>query len=359
MKKTSDFHRTHAFPASDGMVGWTCPSNIALVKYWGKKPGQIPMNPSLSLTLRNALTKTRIKYSYQPSSDKRHIIFRFEGTANPAFQERIDKYLKTLESDMPFLGYTSMEIDSENTFPHSSGIASSASAMGALAMCLVSMEENITGVSNNDPLRKGSFLARLGSGSACRSMYPEFALWGASGEWSGSGDEYAIPLEGTADTFLGMKDSILIVEAGQKQVSSSAGHQLMETNPYATVRFQQAHHNLSRLKMILTEGSWDGFIEVMEEEALSLHAMMMTSKPGYLLMKPGTLEIIRKVQLFRREGGKHLGFTLDAGANVHLLYDESHEKDVKDFINSNLLLHCENRQVIHDQMGTGPKNLNT
>lgn len=346
------------YPALEGFVEWTCPSNIALVKYWGKKPGQIPMNPSLSLTLKNALTTTRIKYAYDPSLINRDLTFRFEGREQEAFRDRIKMYLETIKLHMPLLKHISLEIDSENSFPHSSGIASSASAMGALAMCLVSMEEEITGKINEEPLKKASFLARLGSGSASRSIYPKFALWGASAEWPGSDDEFAIPVVGTNPAFDHMRDSILIVESKQKEVSSSAGHKLMETNPFASVRFHQAHQNLNRLKTILSEGDWKEFIELIEEEALSLHAMMMTSKPGYLLLKTGTVEIIRKVQDFRRVSGLHLGFTLDAGANVHLLYDAAHEKEVKAFIESHLRSHCENKRVIHDQMGEGPLKQN-
>ncbi|MFO7669877.1 MAG: hypothetical protein R6W31_09485 [Bacteroidales bacterium] len=353
--KKGNFRET--YPTSEGKVEWSCPSNIAIVKYWGKKSGQIPMNPSLSLTLKNAYTTTRIAYLYDPSITRSGIIFRFEGKAHPAFQERIAKYLEAIQSLMPFLANTHLEIDSENSFPHSSGIASSASALGALAMCLVNMEEEITGFTDENSLRKGSFLARLGSGSACRSIIPHFALWGAAGGWPGSTDEFAIPVTGIDSTFMEMRDSILIVESNQKQVSSSAGHKLMETNPYAASRFQQAHLNLERLKGILAGGDWKGFIEVMEEEALSLHALMMTSKPGYILMKPGTLEIIRKVRDFRNASHNHVGFTLDAGANVHLLYEAVHEKTVKAFITSQLLTHCENNQVIHDQMGTGPTKI--
>jgi len=353
--EASELH-SDPHPASAGEVEWSCPSNIALVKYWGKRSGQIPMNPSLSLTLKDAHTKTRISYTYDPSIDRSNTIFRFEGRAYPAFLERIEKYLEAIEPFMPFLKYTNIEIESENSFPHSSGIASSASAMGALAMCLVSMEEKISVSKNKDSLKKGSFLARLGSGSASRSIYPYFALWGASEMWPGSGDEFAIPLTDTNKTFSGMRDSILIVEANQKQVSSTDGHKLMDTNPFAASRFQQAHQNLKSLKTILIEGDWSAFIEILEEEALSLHAMMMTSRPGYLLMRPGTLEIIRKVREFRSQTRNHIGFTLDAGANVHLLYDVAHEAEVESFIVSHLLDHCENGRIIHDRMGTGPIN---
>jgi diphosphomevalonate decarboxylase len=349
MKKNNTSH-----PAIKGNLAWSCPSNIALVKYWGKRPGQIPKNPSLSMTLKNALTTTRIKYSYDPALIPKDLIFKFERRVHPAFQKRIENYMEAILPYMPFLAHTSMEIDSDNSFPHSSGIASSASAMGALAMCLVSMEEDISRTPNENPLKKASFLARLGSGSASRSLYPQFVLWGATVEWPGSGDEFAIPIRDIDPSFMEMRDTILIVESNQKQVSSSTGHKLMETNPYAETRFKQANHNLGKLKKILSSGDWKDFIELVEEEALSLHAMMMTGKPGYLLMRPGTLEIIRKVQEFRRDKTKHVAFTLDAGANVHLLYEKAQEKSIKAFIDSELLSHCENKLVIHDEMGSGP-----
>lgn len=346
-----------AYRPREGAVGWSCPSNIALIKYWGKRAVQIPQNPSLSMTLSTALTTTRVKYRYSPGQSPNSLIFKFDGKEQSTFQDRIQGYLDGITSFLPFLRHTSLEIASENSFPHSSGIASSASSMGALALCLVSIEEEISGKVNRDTMKKASFLARLGSGSASRSIYPYFAEWGATSEIPGSSDEYATPLQISQERFKDIRDSILIVESGQKQVSSSAGHKVMETNPFANIRFKQAHVNLKKMKEILDHGDWDAFIELMEEEALSLHAMMMTGRPGYLLMKTGTLEIIQKVQNYRKTTKNHLGFTLDAGANVHLLYDAAHEKEVKEFITSELLSHCENRQVIHDRMGTGPKRL--
>lgn len=338
-----------------GTVEWSCPSNIAIVKYWGKKPVQFPMNPSLSLTLRNALTHTRIDYSYDPRLEGLQVGFRFEGKRNPAFGDRVSRYLEGLLTLMPFLRHLRMEIDSSNTFPHSSGIASSASAMGALAMCLVSMESRMAYVySSADFFRRASYVARLGSGSASRSIYPGLALWGASDGWPESSDEFAIPVTGYHRCFDGMKDSILIVEPGQKKVSSSAGHALMDTNPYSRTRFQQARENLRTLKGILAEGDWHGFIDLMEEEALSLHAMMMTGRPGYLLMQPGTLSILGRIREFRKETGTRVGFTLDAGANVHLIYDMGQERVVRDFIGSELLQYCVENRVIHDEMGAGP-----
>jgi len=346
------------FNPGSGSLGWSCPSNIALIKYWGKKPVQIPMNPSLSMTLQEARTITKMNYSYNPGLKRRELRFTFEGKEAPAFKKRIISYLNDIESLIPVLTHTSLEIESENTFPHSSGIASSASAMGALALCLVQLEGEITGPLRPDQFwKKASTLARLGSGSASRSVYPQFVLWGKSARWSQSSNEYAIPLTGFHNTFLNMRDSILIVESGQKKVSSRAGHSLMNTNPYAKIRFDQARQNLALLFSAMKEGDWDSFIPLVEEEALSLHAMMMTGKPAYVLMQANTLSILQLIREFREETGYRIAFTLDAGANVHLIYADADARQVESFINSGLISFCENGKVIRDKMGQGPQKL--
>lgn len=346
------------WPACAGSVGWSCPSNIALIKYWGKKEVQLPMNPSLSMTLEEASTRTHIRFRYHPEASGPELLFRFESRKAPAFEKRIQATLVQLRPYLPWLVHTSMEIDSENSFPHSSGIASSASAMGALALCLIDMERVISGsTDSNIDLQKASFLARLGSGSACRSLFPAFSLWGADGGWDGSSDEFAIPVTRYHPSFLQLRDTILIVESGQKQVSSSAGHALMERNPFSAVRFSQARENLSRLGAYLRAGDWESFLELVEEEALTLHAMMLTGRPGYLLMQPGTLSIIRKVRRFREETGARMAFTLDAGANVHLLYDGAEADRIEPFIGSDLAPNCENEMRISDRMGKGPERI--
>jgi diphosphomevalonate decarboxylase len=260
---------------------------------------------------------------------------------------------------MPVLDHTTLQIDSENTFPHSSGIASSASAMGALAMCLTEMEARILG--HRHPVsvaRKASFVARLGSGSACRSLFPGFSLWGASPQWEGSSNEYAIPIPRFHESFSRIRDTILIVESGPKQVSSSTGHELMNSHLFADPRFSQARENLILIIRALQEGDWETFINVLEEEALSLHAMMLTSRPGYLLMRPNTLAIIHKIRGFRNETGIAVGFTLDAGANVHLLYPDEVTESVEEQMMPELITYCENGRIIRDQIGDGPKKLN-
>jgi diphosphomevalonate decarboxylase len=361
------FMEANVHKDKEGHVAWACPSNIAIVKYWGKRPNQIPMNPSLSLTLEEAHTQTRIRYRYHPKQSDPEVTFRFEGKENPTFRDRVAGYIRSLYSRIPVLAHTSLDIDSLNTFPHSSGIASSASAFGALALCLAEIATEVKGdgsqvsgsgeTPGQDFLRESSELARLGSGSACRSVYGGFALWGSTPAYEGSTDSYAIGIEDFHERFRNMRDSILIVEKGQKKVSSSAGHGIMETNPYADERFGQARRNTKSLAGILVSGDWQSFIDLMEEEALSLHAMMMTGKPGYMLMQPGTLSIIHRIRSFRQETGINLGFTLDAGANVHVLFDGAQENEVRAFIDTELLPYCQDNMVIHDRMGAGAKNL--
>ena len=102
------------FPSNprSGSIGWTCASNIALVKYWGKAPGQIPKNPSLSMTLKEARTSTTLSYSYEPGLSKSELLFRFEGKEAPSFQDRIASYLESIESLLPFLSSSRLEISS-------------------------------------------------------------------------------------------------------------------------------------------------------------------------------------------------------------------------------------------------------
>ncbi|MEX0988012.1 MAG: hypothetical protein WD052_11095 [Bacteroidales bacterium] len=337
-----------------GSVAWSSPSNIALVKYWGKYPGQIPANASLSMTLDSAVTIMKLDYTSGESINGPVLNFEFEGSKAPDFAIKLEKYLQGIVPFMPWLDSCKLSIRSENTFPHSSGIASSASSMSALALGLCEIEELLYGEAvTDDFLRKASFIARLGSGSASRSLYGKMAAWGITASYAHSSDEYAIPVEIHED-LSGMHDSILIIDPGQKMVSSTMGHELMRTNPYAKLRFEAAEANMQLMADVLKIGDTRKFIDVMENEALSLHAMMMTGIPGYILIKPNTLEAIQRIRKFRNSTGTAIGFTLDAGANVHVLYPEKAAAKARLFIESELKEICDNEKIIHDKMGNGP-----
>ncbi|MFA7688035.1 MAG: diphosphomevalonate decarboxylase [Moheibacter sp.] len=345
-----EFHsKLTQFEIQTGTVTARCPSNIALIKYWGKRGNQIPMNPSLSLTLTNSYTTTELKFRPKESKDFQLKVY-FEGDLKPSFVPRIYTFFERIETFLPFLRNFEFEVHTSNTFPHSSGIASSASGMGALALCLVQMEQDFgVDFTEGEKLRKASFLARLGSGSACRSIYPGVTVWGESASVKGSSDYYAIPYPYEIHPdFRNFRDTILLIDEGQKEVSSSAGHQLMENHPYAPQRFVSAQENLKKIIPVLKEGDLNEFGTIVEHEALSLHAMMMTSRPAYVLMLPHTLNVIQKLWAFRKDTSTNLFFTLDAGANVHLLYPEKEQERCMEFIRKELKIHAANKKIIED-----------
>lgn len=341
--------------AENGSFCWSAPSNIALVKYWGKRPGQLPANPSVSLTLNNCKTITKVDFSTRENDGDFSFDLLFEGEVKESFRPKIQTFLQRAEPYLPFLKNYHFTIDTKNTFPHSSGIASSASGMAALAVNLMSIERLLNPEMTDDYFyRKASFLARLGSGSACRSVKGSVVVWGDHKEIDESSDEFGVEFPGEIHPiFKNYQDTILLVDKGEKQVSSSVGHDLMHGHPFAQQRFAQAHENLSALKLVFESGDLEKFISITESEALTLHAMMMTSNPYFILMKPNTLEIINRVWKFRSETKIPLCFTLDAGANVHLLYPKNVSPEVLQFIKSELVALCKNEEYICDQLGSG------
>ena len=339
-----------------GRVRWRSPSNIALVKYWGKRGKQLPQNPSISFTLSECCTETFVQYE---KADGFGFKFFFEGQENPAFGAKIEKFLMDNQAFFPFINQLHLKVESRNTFPHSSGIASSASSMSAFVMGLIEIENLLVGPSTGSgTLTKASYFSRLASGSAARSVFPAMALWGKTEAYEGSSDEYAVSLANDIHpVFKTYRDSILIVSGETKAVSSRAGHGLMEGNPYATARYEQANENTKELLSALKSGDMDNFINITESEALQLHALMMCSNPSFILMKPNTLRIIEEVRNFRNETHIPLCFTLDAGPNVHLLYPESEAEKVEHFIKDHLATYCVENKWIADHVGDGPKKL--
>ena len=340
----------------NGTTSWKAPSNIALVKYWGKRPGQLPTNPSVSFTLDTSATRTTVKYQRvsTPSGVPAFRIY-LDGSEAPHFADKISTFFERISVYQPFLGAYDLEIRTENTFPHSSGIASSASGMAALSLCLMDLERAIYPDLKEDLFKKkASFLARLGSGSAARSIEGGLVAWGKHDSVPGSSDLYGIPYPFEVHSvFRSFQDTILLVDKGEKQVSSTVGHGLMQGHPFANSRFDRARQHLDGLRSILQDGDLQAFISLVESEALSLHAMMMSSNPYFILMKPGTLEIINHIWAFRRETGTPVCFTLDAGANVHLLYPEENKEVVNAFIREKLMSYCQDGQYLQDQVGPG------
>ncbi len=339
-----------------GSAEWSSPSNIAFIKYWGKKNNQIPANPSLSMTLNNAYTRTSVRAYKTGIGTGLTFKFYFENKKVFFFEKKIATFFAKIKKEMRFHENIEFEIRSVNSFPHSAGIASSASSMSALALCLLSIEEQLQQFKydTNDFFRKASGLSRLGSGSACRSVYGGFNLWGDSPLVKNSSDEFAIPLEKIHPVFENLHDTILIVDSREKEVSSTAGHRLMNNHPFASMRFLQASNNLEGLLKCLETGNWEDFSKIVENEALTLHSMMLTSSPWFILLKPGTIDIIERIKKFRQKTSLPVTFTLDAGPNIHLIYPSEYFEKIQQFIHNELIIFCENRKFINDYTGHGP-----
>lgn len=339
---------------------WRSPSNIALIKYWGKHGLQLPRNPSLSFTL--SACHTMMRMTVLPDADLPGLMVSYEGQLKPSFEPKIKTFFSLVGDRFPWLSNASVTIDSQNTFPHGAGIASSASAMSALSLCLMDIHDQIHGdatLLNSEWLQTASEVARLGSGSACRSLYPVASIWGQTANASESSDLFGIPWEQhIAAVFKDYRDTILIVSTAEKSVSSTAGHRLMEGLPYAETRYVEARKNLIHLTEVMTTGTdLNAFISIVESEALQLHALMMSGNTPFILMEPGTISLIKEVWRFRKETGIPVCFTLDAGPNVHLLYPNEYSSAVMDWVERHLTPYCAQGKYIIDQVGTGPEKI--
>ncbi|MFL5786138.1 MAG: diphosphomevalonate decarboxylase [Bacteriovoracaceae bacterium] len=321
------------------VCSWRSPSNIALVKYWGKKGHQLPANPSLSMTLKECFTETTVKF--EPAG-KLEVTVNFEGKSNEKFADKIRAYLQSLKNDLPWIEGLTVTVDTKNTFPHGTGIASSASGLSAFALCLTdymqpTMDELF--------MKRASSLARLASGSACRSVYGGFTTWGDVS------DEYASLIE-VHKELTHLHDTIVVVSGKEKSVSSTAGHGRMTEHAFREARYQQARDNFRGMKEALTAGDMAEVGRITENEALSLHAMMMTAPESFTLLRPQSLSAMEIIRDFRKQSGLPVYFTLDAGPNLHLIYPEEGAHKIETFIEHELSPLSE--KIIKDQRGEGP-----
>lgn len=327
---------------------WKSPSNIAFVKYWGKKGHQLPANPSLSMTLAQCTTHTKVSFT---PADHLSVELSLGGKKEERFAEKIKNYLHSLTPMLPHLKEVSVEVETSNTFPHGAGIASSASGLSAFALGLTDYLHHLSPQENF--FERASFLSRLASGSACRSVYGGFTTWGEC-ELAGSSDLFATGFDVHQD-FTHLQDTVLVVNDSEKEVSSRAGHDRMKEHGFAEARFVEAKKNFTLAVSALRTGDVELLGSILENEALQLHAMMMCSPESFLLMKPNTIAAIELIRDFRRETKLPLYFTLDAGPNLHLIYPDSYKNKISTFITNELSPLCQT--IIDDQCGEGPVRL--
>lgn len=336
-----------------GKISFSSPSNIAIVKYWGKEPGdQIPMNASLSMTLDKCRSFTSVEYEIGAGVDASVEVW-FEGSRSVEIEAKLQRWFTKISYFYSWLGQSRLRIESHNNFPHSAGIASSASGMSAMAMCLWGIDRRVR-QDEGQPLGICSNVARLGSGSASRSVTGPWVVWGKTEAFPEASSEFAMPVQGIDKGFHNLNDTIIVVDKAPKSISSREGHALMDGHPWREGRIHQAEQNMELLKKALLFGNWKDFEWVTENEALSLHALMLASQGGMMLWKGDTVEWMHYLRQKRAQLGTSMAFTLDAGANIHLLYPDSQKQEVLKLLEQSPVSCIE---LIHDHAGFGPEKL--
>ena len=281
------------------------PSNIALCKYWGKRDAtlNLPVNSSLSISLGQRGTQTDLR----PRTEAADRVYLNGQPADPAFAHRVTAFLDLFR---PLLRNTYFEVRTKNNIPTAAGLASSASGFAALVLAL----DAWAGWKLD---RKSlSMLARLGSGSAARSVYDGFVQWNA-GEQSNGMDSFAEPLSQPWDT---LRIGILELSAATKPVGSREG--MERTRQTASLYSSwpvQAAADLVTLRTAIAEQDFPLLGQTAEHNALSMHATMLAAWPPLLYFQPETIAQIHRVHQLRADG-LPLYLTIDAGPNLKLLF---------------------------------------
>lgn len=289
-------------------------ANIAFIKYWGKRDAELnlPANSSLSMNLDALTTVTTVEFS--PDYDDDLIILDGREVHGEA-RRRIVAHLDRVRA-MAGLRDRARVI-SENSFPAGVGLASSASGFAALSLAA----SKAVGLELNE--RELSILARFGSGSACRSVPGGFTEWEA-----GTCSEDSFARQIAPPEHWDLRDVIAIVSRAHKQVGSTEGHARAPTSHLYQARVASVVERLARAREALLQKDLATLGPLIEEDAISMHAVMMTSHPPIYYWLPATVQLINEVQRWRAEG-LQVYFTLDAGPNVHLICQAADQAEVE------------------------------
>jgi diphosphomevalonate decarboxylase len=297
-----------------------CP-NIAFIKYWGNRDHvlRLPSNPSLSMNLDGLFTTTNVEFDPTFKSDQ--LILGGQPTSGVGL-DRVSRFLdhvrQTSEvSKTSEVSHLFARVESANNFPSGAGIASSASAFAALAVAA-----SAAAGLNLDEAQL-SRLARLGSGSACRSVPGGFVEWSL-----GTDDQSSVARSIAPADHWDLIDLIAIVDAGHKSIGSTEGHGLADTSPLQAARVASAPDRLTRARSAILTRDFQALTEVVELDSLVMHGVMMTSTPSLMYWQPTTIAILHAVIDWRREGLSACA-TIDAGPNVHVLCLSRDAEEVK------------------------------
>ncbi|MBN2548870.1 MAG: diphosphomevalonate decarboxylase [Anaerolineales bacterium] len=300
------------------MQSWTataisCP-NIAFIKYWGNRDEalHIPSNGSISMNLEGLFTRTQVAFTPALQSDQ---LTLNQQNIHGSPLERVSAILELVREMAAIKLFASVK--SHNNFPTGAGIASSAAAFAALALAAsraAGLELDEQGLSR---------LARLGSGSACRSVPGGFVEWQA-GDDNLSSFAQSIAPAGYWD----LVDCVAVISQAHKPTSSLEGHALAGTSPLQAARLADTSRRLEICRQAILERDFAALAEIIELDSNLMHSVMMTSQPALFYWQPVTLEIMAQVAAWRRNGLPAC-YTVDAGPNVHVLCLGDHASQVK------------------------------
>ncbi len=282
------------------------PANIAFIKYWGKTDPQtrIPLNDSISMNLSGLYTVCTVEVGQNLTKDE--IEFVGEKTVWPEELARIVEVLDRVRA-MAKKNFFA-KVKTQNNFPKATGIASSAAGFAALSLAALS--------AFNIKLseKELSIFARQASGTACRSIPDGFVEWKRGTNTSDSYARQIFPPD-----YWQIGDVVVILTSEMKKVSSTAGHKLAETSPFCQVRLAGIDEKISRIKQLIREKNFSAFGQMIEDEALSMHAICLTSTPPVIYWEPTTIKVIKAVMDWREKGEVESYFTIDAGSSVHVI----------------------------------------
>jgi len=286
------------------------PSNIAFIKYWGKKDEdlKIPENGSVSMNLSNLLTTTTVEFS--PEFKKDTMIINSENDYKES--NKVIKQLDLIRKRANL--FQKAKVVSINNFPAGTGLSSSASGFAALTLAAT----KAAGLNLGE--KELSIFARQGSGSACRSIPDGFVEWLDGGT---SDTSYAISLY--SPDYWKIVDIVAIVSREKKDISSTDGQKFASTSPLFKTRLNNINKKIKRFKESLETRNFTQFGQIIEEEALELHAIMLTSIPSLIYWLPETLKIMKLVKKWRTDGLETY-FTVNTGQDIHLIIEEKNKK---------------------------------
>lgn len=292
------------------IVEASAPSNIALIKYMGKTDtsSNKPSNASLSYTLENLRTYVRLT-AIEGANDRWQSLQGATLTPMELSEKGQQRFLKHFQFLKGKWGVQqSYLVESANNFPSDCGLASSASSFAALTMAAAKAFQELKPQEWGQDLQFLSSLSRQGSGSSCRSFFTPWALWK---------EEYAEPAK---LEFKELHHMVVLVESGKKEVSSSEAHKLVTTSPRFEGRVERAHLRLNDLINALRFNDWNMSVQICWDEFIDMHKLFETSVPAFSYMTEGSQQVLEYLQGQFQKFNDGPIVTMDAGANVHLLF---------------------------------------